>query len=48
MNYRGTIANPNANGAPVVGIQITGGFIRSELPITGFRFPYYYLSVSAK
>ena len=24
------------------------GFIRSKLPITGFRFPYYYLSVSAE
>ena len=31
MLYRGTTANPNANGAPVAGIQITGTIKRSAL-----------------
>lgn len=36
--YRGTTANPNANGAPVAGIQITGTINRSDFGI-GKDFP---------
>lgn len=36
--YRGTTANPNANGAPVAGIQITGTIKRSDFGI-GAGFP---------
>ena len=35
MEYRGTTANPNANGAPVAGIQITGEIKRSEFKLGG-------------
>lgn len=38
MVYRGTTANPNANGAPVAGIQITGNINRSDFGI-GNDFP---------
>ena len=38
MEYRGTIANPNANGAPVAGIQITGEIKRSAFKM-GDGFP---------
>jgi len=38
MNYRGTTANPNANGAPVAGIQIVGEFKRSDFGF-GSKFP---------
>ena len=38
MLYRGTTANPNANGAPVAGIQITGTIKRSDFGI-GPGFP---------
>lgn len=38
MVYRGTTANPNANGAPVAGIQITGTIKRSDFGI-GEGFP---------
>lgn len=38
MLYRGTTANPNANGAPVAGIQITGTIKRSDFGI-GQGFP---------
>lgn len=38
MVYRGTTANPNANGAPVAGIQITGDIKRSDFGI-GDDFP---------
>jgi len=38
MKYRGTTANPNANGAPVAGIQITGEFKRSDFGF-GSKFP---------
>jgi polyisoprenoid-binding protein YceI len=38
MLYRGTTANPNANGAPVAGIQITGTIKRSDFGI-GPKFP---------
>ncbi len=33
MVHRGTTANPNANGAPVAGIQITGVIKRSDFAI---------------
>ena len=38
MKYRGTTANPNANGAPVAGIQITGVIKRSDFSV-GNGFP---------
>ena len=38
MLYRGTTANPNANGAPVAGIQITGTIKRSDF-VLGSGFP---------
>jgi polyisoprenoid-binding protein YceI len=38
MLYRGTTANPNANGAPVAGIQITGIIKRSDFSV-GPGFP---------
>jgi polyisoprenoid-binding protein YceI len=38
MLYRGTTANPNANGAPVAGIQITGTIKRSDFEL-GSKFP---------
>lgn len=38
MLYRGTTANPNANGAPVAGIQITGTIKRSDFSV-GDGFP---------
>ena len=40
MNYRGTTANPNANGAPVAGFQITGTIKRSDFNLgSGFPAP---------
>ena len=40
MLYRGTTANPNANGAPVAGIQITGIINRSDFGVgNGFPVP---------
>jgi polyisoprenoid-binding protein YceI len=40
MLYRGTTANPNAKGAPVAGIQITGTVKRSDFGIgNGFPAP---------
>lgn len=40
MVHRGTTANPNANGAPVAGIQITGVIKRSDFAIgNGFPSP---------
>lgn len=38
MEHRGTTANPNANGAPVAGIQITGTIKRSDFAV-GDGFP---------
>jgi polyisoprenoid-binding protein YceI len=38
MEHRGTTANPNANGAPVAGIQITGTIKRSDFGV-GDGFP---------
>lgn len=38
MIHRGTTANPNANGAPVAGIQITGTIKRSDFSV-GVGFP---------
>lgn len=38
MTYRGTTENPNAEGAPVAGIQITGKIKRSDFGL-GFGFP---------
>lgn len=38
MIHRGTTANPNANGAPVAGIQITGTINRSDFNV-GNGFP---------
>lgn len=38
MLYRGTTANPNADGAPVAGIQITGNIKRSDFGV-GKDFP---------
>lgn len=38
MEHRGTTANPNANGAPVAGIQITGTIKRSDFGV-GKDFP---------
>ncbi len=38
MNYRGTIPNPGADGAPVAGIQITGTIKRSDFNL-GSGFP---------
>jgi polyisoprenoid-binding protein YceI len=38
MLYRGTTANPNANGAPVAGIQIIGTIKRSDFGV-GPKFP---------
>lgn len=38
--YRGTTANPNAKGAPVAGIQITGTIKRSDFALgSGFPAP---------
>lgn len=40
MLYRGTTANPNAKGAPVAGIQITGKIKRSDFNLgSGFPAP---------
>ena len=40
MQYRGTTANPNAKGAPVAGLQITGTIKRSDFGVgTGFPPP---------
>jgi polyisoprenoid-binding protein YceI len=40
MFYRGTTANPNAKGAPVAGIQITGTIKRSDFNLgNGFPAP---------
>ena len=40
MLYRGTTANPNAKGAPVAGIQITGAIDRSDFNVgNGFPAP---------
>lgn len=40
MEYRGTVANPNANGAPVAGVQITGEIKRSDFNVgPGFPAP---------
>lgn len=40
MLYRGTTANPNANGAPVAGFQITGKIKRSDFNLgSGFPAP---------
>lgn len=40
MDYRGTTANPNAKGAPVAGIQITGKIKRSDFDLgSGFPAP---------
>lgn len=40
MLHRGTTANPNAKGAPVAGIQITGKIKRSDFGIgDGFKPP---------
>jgi len=40
LEYRGTTANPNANGAPVAGIQITGEIKRSDFNLgSGFPAP---------
>ena len=40
MVHRGTTANPNANGAPVAGIQITGVIKRSDFAVgNGFPSP---------
>jgi len=40
MLYRGTTANPNANGAPVAGFQITGLIRRSDFNLgSGFPAP---------
>lgn len=40
MTYRGTTANPNANGAPVAGIQILGTIKRSDFNLgSGFPAP---------
>ena len=38
MKYRGTTANPNADGVPVAGIQITGTIKRSDFGL-GSKFP---------
>lgn len=38
LEYRGTVANPNANGAPVAGFQITGQIKRSDFNL-GAKFP---------
>lgn len=38
MNYRGTTGNPNADGAPVAGIQIIGEIKRSDFGL-GAKFP---------
>jgi polyisoprenoid-binding protein YceI len=40
LEYRGTTANPNANGAPVAGIKITGELKRSDFNLgSGFPAP---------
>lgn len=40
MSYRGTTENPNADGAPVAGIQITGKIKRSDFGLgSGFPAP---------
>jgi polyisoprenoid-binding protein YceI len=38
MKHRGTTQNPNADGAPVAGIQITGEIKRSDFGL-GSKFP---------
>lgn len=47
MLYRGTTANPNANGAPVAGIQITGTIKRSDFNL-GSKFPAPMISNEVK
>ena len=47
MLYRGTTANPNANGAPVAGIQITGTIKRSDFGL-GEGFPAPLISNEVK
>lgn len=49
MEYRGTTENPNANGAPVAGIQITGEFKRSDFGFgSGFPAPMISDEVTIK
>ena len=49
MLYRGTTANPNARGAPVAGIQITGVIKRSDFGVgTGFPPPMISDEVTIK
>ncbi len=49
MEYRGTTANPNAEGAPVAGIQITGNIKRSDFGVgTGFPAPMISDEVAIK
>lgn len=49
MTYRGTTSNPNANGAPVAGIQITGKIKRSDFAIgNGFPPPMISNNVEIK
>jgi polyisoprenoid-binding protein YceI len=49
MLYRGTTANPNAKGAPVAGIQITGTINRSDFGIgSGFPAPMISNEVQIK
>lgn len=43
MKHRGTTQNPNANGAPVAGIQIIGTIKRSDFGL-GSKFPAPMLS----
>lgn len=43
MAHRGTTANPNANGAPVAGIQITGTIHRADFNL-GNDFPVPMIS----
>jgi polyisoprenoid-binding protein YceI len=49
MIHRGTTANPNAKGAPVAGIQITGIIKRSDFGVgTGFPAPMISNEVQIK
>lgn len=49
MLYRGTTENPNANGAPVAGIQITGEIKRSDFNMgSGFPAPMISDEVTIK
>ena len=49
MLYRGTTANPNAKGAPVAGIQITGTIKRSDFGLgAGFPAPMISDEVTIK